>query len=111
MNQIIEKVAATGIIPVVTVESANQGVKIMEALKAGGLLAAVVRAGEWHIWIEDSPEVLLRQVTFLPVNHLRTQDASQVLLKGVARAGEGIMVSPAHPMCPTGTFDRGQPRR
>ena len=47
----------------------------------------------------------------LRVNHLRTQCASQVLLTAVARAGEGIMVSPAHPMCPTGTSDRGHPRR
>ena len=47
----------------------------------------------------------------LPVNHLRTQVASQVLLEGVARAGEGIKVSPAHPGCPRTTSEWGQPRR
>ena len=51
------------------------------------------------------------QVALLRVNHLRTQDASEVLLMGVARAGEGIMVSPAHPMCLTGTSGGGKPRR
>ena len=45
------------------------------------------------------------------VNHLRTEGASQVLLEGVDRAGEGLMVSPAHPMCLTSTSDRGLPRR
>ena len=47
----------------------------------------------------------------LRVNHLRTEYASQILLRGVTRAGEGIMVSPAHLICPIGTSERGEARR
>ena len=55
--------------------------------------------------------MFLRGVALFRVNHLRTQDASEVLLAGVTRAGEGLMVSPAHPVCLTGTSERGRPRR
>ena len=48
----------------------------------------VARAGERQNFIEDLSELCLRQVTFLRVNHLRTQGASEVLLMGVSRAGE-----------------------
>lgn len=42
MNRTMDKIAETGIIPVVTVDSPEQGVQIMEALSEGGLLAAEV---------------------------------------------------------------------
>ena len=52
------------------------------------LLEGVSRAGEWQNLIEDLSETVLRQVPLLPVNHLRTEDALEVLLTGVTRAGE-----------------------
>ena len=57
------------------------------------------------------PSLSLSAKSSLPVNHLRTQCAPEALLKGVKRAGEGIMVSPAHPMCLKTTFGGGHPRR
>ena len=58
--------------------------------------------------LEGGPTFFL---SFFRVNHLRTQGASEVLLKGVTRAGEGLMVSPAHLICLTSTSDGGLPRR
>lgn len=90
MNQIIEKVAETGIIPVVTVESANQGVNIMEALKAGGLLAAEVTfrtaaASEAiQAMREVCPEALLGAGTVLT-----TEQVDKAL-----EAGASFIVSP-----------------
>ena len=56
---------------------------------------------------KESPELCRKQVPFLRVNHLRTEDASEPLLRGVKRAGEGLMVSPAHPGCLRGTSEGG----
>ncbi|MCR5691628.1 MAG: bifunctional 4-hydroxy-2-oxoglutarate aldolase/2-dehydro-3-deoxy-phosphogluconate aldolase [Eubacterium sp.] len=42
MNDMMERLEKIGIIPVVTVESREQGVRIMNALKNGGLMAAEV---------------------------------------------------------------------
>ena len=41
-----------------------------------------------HLRAEDASEVLLRGVVGLSVIHLRTQDASELLLSKVTRAGE-----------------------
>ena len=54
---------------------------------------------------------MFERVAVLRVNHLRTQGASEVLLEGVACAGEGIKVSPAHPIGLRTTSEQGRPRR
>ena len=43
------------------------------------------------------PYLSISAKSSIRVIHLRTQCASEALLTGVNRAGEGIMVSPAHP--------------
>lgn len=90
MNEIMEKIAETGIIPVVTVDSAEQGVNIVTALKEGGLLAAEVtfRTGAAAEAIramkEVCPEALLGAGTVLT-----TEQVDQAL-----SAGAAFIVSP-----------------
>lgn len=90
MNEVMKKVAETGIIPVVTVDSAEQGVHIMESLKEGGLLAAEVtfrtKAAAEAICAmkEVCPEALLGAGTVLT-----TEQVNQALA-----AGAEFIVSP-----------------
>lgn len=90
MNPVMEKIAETGIIPVVTVESAAQGIKIMKALKEGGLLAAEVTfrteaaAEAIQAMKEICPEALLGAGTVLTVE--QTDKALE--------AGAAFIVSP-----------------
>lgn len=90
MNQVMEKMAATGIIPVVTVECASQGIKIMQALKEGGLLAAEVTfrteaaAEAIQAMKEVCPEALLGAGTVLT-----TEQVDRAL-----EAGAAFIVSP-----------------
>lgn len=90
MNEIMEKIAAAGIIPVVTVESAAQGVKIMEALREGGLLAAEVTfrteaaAEAIQAMREVCPEALLGAGTVLTIGQVDRALA----------AGASFLVSP-----------------
>lgn len=90
MNQVMEKMAATGIIPVVTVEHASQGIKIMQALKEGGLLAAEVTfrteaaAEAIQAMKEVCPESLLGAGTVLT-----TEQVDRAL-----EAGAAFIVSP-----------------
>lgn len=71
MDRILEKIAETGIIPVVTVESAGRGAKIMEALSRGGLMAAEVTfrteaaAEAIRAMRETAPEALIGAGTVL----------------------------------------------
>lgn len=90
MNEIMKKIADTGIIPVVTVDSAEQGVRIVTALKEGGLLAAEVTfrtkaaAEAIHAMKEACPEALLGAGTVLT-----TEQVDQAL-----SAGAAFIVSP-----------------
>ena len=90
MNEIMEKIAATGIIPVVTVDSAEQGVRIMTALAEGGLLAAEVTfrteaaAEAIRAMKETCPKALLGAGTVLT-----TEQVDQAL-----SAGAAFIVSP-----------------
>lgn len=85
MNECMERIAATGIIPVVTVDSAEQGVRIMTALKEGGLLAAEVTfrteaAAEAICAMKETcPEALLGAGTVLT-----TKQVDQALAAGAA---------------------------
>lgn len=90
MNECMEKIAATGIIPVVTVDSAEQGVRIMTALAEGGLPAAEVTfrteaaAEAIRAMKEACPEALLGAGTVLT-----TEQVDQAL-----SAGAAFIVSP-----------------
>lgn len=85
MNKTMEKIAATGIIPVVTVDSPEQGIRIMEALSEGGLLAAEVTfrtraaAEAIHAMKEACQEALLGAGTVLTL-----EQVDQALAAGAA---------------------------
>lgn len=85
MNKITEKIAAMGIIPVVTVDSPEQGVRIIGALSEGGLLAAEVTfrtraaAEAIHAMKEVCPEALLGAGTVLTL-----EQVDQALTAGAA---------------------------
>lgn len=90
VNAIIEQIKNIGIIPVVTVESADQGVKIMKALEEGGLLAAEVtfrtEAAIQSIYNmkKACPQALIGAGTILGV-----EQAKQAI-----KAGASFLVSP-----------------
>ena len=90
MNQIMERIAETGIIPVVTVDSPEQGVSIMNALREGGLPAAEITfrtkaaAESIRAMKEACPEALLGAGTVLTI-----EQVEQAL-----SAGAAFIVSP-----------------
>lgn len=90
MNAVIEKIKNIGIIPVITLGSAEQGVKIVKALEQGGLLAAEVTfrteaaAQAIYAMKEACPHVLIGAGTILNVEQA----------KQARKAGASFLVSP-----------------
>ncbi len=109
MNKTMEKIAATGIIPVVTVDSPEQGVRIMEALSEGGLSAAEVTfrteaaAEAIRAMREACPEALLGAGTVLTIEQVDqalAAGAAFIVSPGITKevveycVGKGVSVIP-----------------
>jgi len=92
MNEIIKKIEEIKIIPVVTVESAAQGLHIMKALIEGGLPAAEVTfrteaaAEAIHAMCQEYPDALIGAGTVLNAGHAKEAKA----------AGAEFIISPGY---------------